>query len=147
MREIIEKEVERLIKKHKTNDPFEIANAEHIKIYEEPLGTINGYYNKFVRQKMIHININLSSDHFKRLFTCGHELCHAVLHPNANTPFLRDNTYFSINKLEIQANLFSSIMIIPEDILLPYEGLTLRQIAYAKNIPIEILKLRFNLKE
>lgn len=144
LRELLEEEVKKLIRKHKTNNPFDIARAENIMIFREPLGEINGYYNKYVRQKMIHINSNLDESSFKGLFTCSHELCHAKVHPNSNTPFLRDSTLFSVDKLEVQANTFAAFMIIPKDILLHYEGFTLQQIAYAEGIPVQALKLRFN---
>lgn len=144
LRELLEKEVKRLIKKHKTNNPFEIAKAENIMIFREPLGEINGYYNKYVRQKMIHINSNLDVSSFKGLFTCSHELCHAKFHPDSNTPFLRNNTLFSVNKLEVQANTFAAFMTIPKNILLGYNGFTLQQIACAEGIPVQALKLRFN---
>lgn len=142
MRDFIQKEVDRLVKKHKTNNPFEIASGENILVLVEPLGSINGYYNKFVRQKMIHINSDLS--YTKQLFTCGHELGHSVLHTNANTPFLRDNTFYSINKLEREANIFVSTLLIPKYIINTYEGYTLEEIALREYIPIELLKLRFN---
>ncbi|MFC0905858.1 ImmA/IrrE family metallo-endopeptidase [Clostridium sp. MT-14] len=145
MRDVIEKEVLRLIKKHKTNNPFEIARAENIMILKEPLGNINGYYNKYVRQRMIHINRELEENSFSGRFTCAHELGHIRFHPNANTPFLRNTTLFSINKLEIQANTFAAFMTIPKDILLPYKGFTLVQIACAEGIPVQALKLRFNM--
>lgn len=144
MKELIEKEVKRLIKQYKTNNPFEIASAKHILVSREPLGSINGYYNKFVRQKMIHINSDLE-DHFREFFTCAHELGHAVIHPDANTPFLRDNTYFSINKLEREANTFAALMVIPENILITYNSFTLKQISCAEGIPLDALKLRFNI--
>lgn len=143
MRTVIKNKVEELIKKYKTNDPFEIAAAKHIRVYKEPLGSINGYYNKYVREKMIHINCDLTG--YKNFFTCAHELGHAIFHPDANTPFLRDNTLFSINRLEIQANTFAVFMTIPEDILMPYNGLTLKQISCAEGIPVEALKLRFKI--
>lgn len=144
MRTVIKNEVERLIKKYKTNDPFEIAAAKHIRIFTEPLGSINGYYNKFVREKMIHINCDLKD--YRKVFTCAHELGHAVFHPDANTPFLRDNTLLSINRLEIEANTFSVFMTIPEDLLFAYEGFTIEQISKAEDIPVQALKLRFNIK-
>lgn len=143
MEDFIQKKVDRLIKKHKTNNPFEIASGENILVLVEPLGSINGYYNKFVRQKMIHINSNLS--YTRQLYTCGHELGHSILHPNSNTPFLRDNTFYSINKFEREANIFSSKLLIPKDLINAYEGYTLEQIALFECIPIELLKLRFNM--
>jgi Zn-dependent peptidase ImmA (M78 family) len=144
MREIIKNKVEGLVKKYKTNDPFEIAAAKHIKIYTEPLGSINGYYNKYVREKMIHINYDLTG--YKKTFTCAHELGHSIFHPDANTPFLRDNTLFSVNRLEIEANTFSVFLTIPDELFFAYEGFTWDQISRAEGIPVQALKLRFNIK-
>lgn len=136
--------VNNLVKKHKTNNPFELASGENVIVLLEPLGSTNGYYNKIFRQKFIHINNNLS--YTKQLYTCAHELGHVVLHPNANTPFLRDNTFYSVNKLELEANIFTSKLLIPIDIIDYYKDLTLEQISVAENIPLQLLKLRFNIK-
>lgn len=99
-----------LVKIHLTNNPIEIAENKGIIVLFENLGTINGYYNTTFRQKFIHVNSSLSKH--KQLFTIAHELGHALLHPKANTPFLRENTYFSINKLEIEANRFAINLLI-----------------------------------
>ena len=37
------------------------------------------------------------------------------MHPNANTPFLKSNTYLSVDKLEVEANKFSMIYLISDD--------------------------------
>ena len=102
-----------LISKYKTNNPQEIAQELGIIILFEPLGEINGYYNTAFRQKFIHINNTLVEA--KQKFTIAHELGHALLHPKANTPFLRDNTLFSINKLEIEANKFAVDLLITDE--------------------------------
>lgn len=143
MRNRIDDKIEKLVTKYKTNNPFDIAKGENIIIIKEPLGLINGYYNKFVRQKMIHVNEDLT--YSKQLFTCGHELGHALLHPNANTPFLINNTFYSVDKLERQANYFSAKLLIPSDILSLYSGYTLEQIASSESIPLPLLKIRFNI--
>lgn len=140
---IISIKVNKLVKKHKTNNPFDIATGENILVIKEPLGSINGYYNKFVRQKMIHVNSDLS--YTKQIYTCGHELAHAVIHPNSNTPFLISNTFYSVNKLERQANMFAAILLIPKDIFIAYKDYTLEQIALSENIPLELLKLRYDM--
>lgn len=105
MVEHIKKEVNKLIEKYNTNNPYEIARYENIIVTFEPLGTINGYYNKYVRQNFIHINSELND--CSKCLTCCHELGHIILHPNINTPFLRECTFFSTNKLEYQANIFA----------------------------------------
>lgn len=99
-----------LKKKYDTNNPFKIAKELNIIILYEELGTIKGYYNSFSRQKFIHINNNLCEE--EKLFTCAHELGHALMHPKANTPFLKNNTLFSINRLEIEANQFAVDLLI-----------------------------------
>lgn len=88
----IQNVISRLIKKYKTNDPFEIADMLNISIFYEELGTINGYYNKPLRMKQIHINVALSENMKK--FTCAHELGHALLHPDVSTPFCDRKLYF-----------------------------------------------------
>ena len=71
----------------------------------EKLGSVQGFYNQCFRHKFIHINQDSSEE--KQRFTCAHELGHAILHPEANSPFLRENTLFSIDKMEVQANRFA----------------------------------------
>jgi len=108
--DFIQKKVSELYKKYNTKNPFELAKLLNITVLYEELGEINGYYNSYVREKMIHINNNL--DYKKQLFTCAHELGHAIIHPNSSTPFLRKNTLFSINKLEMEANQFAMDLLI-----------------------------------
>jgi Zn-dependent peptidase ImmA (M78 family) len=137
-------EVDELKRKYGTNNPFEIAESEGIIILYEPLGSIRGYYNKYARQKFIHINEKL--DEMQRLVTCGHELGHAKLHPDANTPFFRNNTFYSINKLERQANKFDAHLIIDVDNIDSYllKNCSYEQIASILNLPVELIKIRFN---
>lgn len=87
-----------LTQKYNTSDPFELADALKIAVYYEDLGTINGYYNNPLRMKQIHINLSLNRHYAK--FTCAHELGHAIIHPDASTPFLRSNTFLSVDRLE-----------------------------------------------
>ncbi|WP_040192127.1 ImmA/IrrE family metallo-endopeptidase [Clostridium culturomicium] len=145
MKNYIKKEVNRLIKKYNTNNPFEIAKGENIIILFEKLGNINGYYNKYARQKFIHINEDL--DFQSQFLTCAHELGHARIHPDSNTPFFRDNSFYSINKLEKQANYFSAELLIDankiDKCLL---GLySVEQLAAIYNVPVELINLKFNL--
>lgn len=140
MREYIKKEAIKLIKKYKTRNPFEIAKNENIIVILEELGSINGYYNKFARQKFIHINLNLSEQ--MQIVTCAHELGHSRLHPNANTPLFRKNTFYSINKLEKQANYFASELLIDADNFIG--EYTINQLASYYKVPIELIKIKYN---
>lgn len=48
--------VQKLIKKHDTSNPFEIADNMKIHIIHEELGNTWGYFNEYKRCKMIHLN-------------------------------------------------------------------------------------------
>ena len=102
-----------LCRKYDTRNPFDLAGSLGIIVCHEPLGEIQGYYNKCFRQQFIHINEDLNG--FDAAFTCGHELAHSVLHPDLNTPFLRKHTLFSVDKLETQANRFALDVLYDDD--------------------------------
>lgn len=130
----------RLTKKYNTSDPFELADALKISIFFEELGTINGYYNKPFRMKQIHINHRLNECDTK--FTCAHELGHAVLHPNASTPFLRSKTLLSVDKMEIEANNFAVNLLIPDETIIKNINFTTEQLSRLLGYNQELIKLR-----
>ena len=137
----IRKKIKSLIRKYDTNNPFELADYLNIAIIFEPLGSINGYYNKQLRMKQIHINSEL--DRHTQVFTAAHELGHALLHPNANTPFLRNNTGLNLNKYEIEANKFAMELLISDETLLENQEYTTEQLARIFGYSEELIKLRF----
>jgi Zn-dependent peptidase ImmA (M78 family) len=82
-------------------------------------------------------------------FVCAHELGHAVLHPKSNTPFLRANTLFSVEKLELEANTFAVELLLPDEIISQYKNtdLTIYDVAEIHSIPKELVYLKkFNLQ-
>ncbi len=129
-----------LKKKYDTSCPFELADALNIAIFYEELGTINGYYNKPLRMKQIHINCNL--DENMKEFTCAHELGHAILHPNASTPFLRSQTLFSVDKMEIEANTFATELLIPTETIAENCDLTIEQLSRLLGYEQALIELR-----
>lgn len=136
----IKKKIAYLKRKYDTNSPFTIASGLGIKIIYEDLGSINGYYNKMLRMKQIHINRNLP-EHMKK-FTCAHELGHALLHPNANTPFLKNNTLLSVDKLEIEANKFATELLIDDSVLEENRELTTGQLSRMLGYHEKLIELR-----
>lgn len=133
--------VEKLIKKYNTTNPFEIAALKNIHIIEWDLHEeINGYYKYDRRNRYIVINSNLSDE--RKLFVCAHELGHATLHPRLNTPFMRRNTFLSVDKIEREANLFAAELLIPDDSLMDCEHQTIEYIASIHNVPVELARLK-----
>lgn len=137
----IKEKVQHLVKMYETRNPFSLARDLGIIVLFEKLGSIDGYYNKQLRMKQIHINEDLP-EHMQR-FTAAHELGHAILHPNTNTPFLRRHTLFSVGKLETEANKFAVELLIPDSDLTEYaEHYTVEQIARIYGYNSEIIALR-----
>lgn len=138
----IRREVSYLKRYYKTNDPFEVIKSKNILLMYENLGCIRGYYNLILRQKQIHLNCNL--DEFQKKFTGAHELGHAIMHPKSCTPFLLENTYQSVDKLEIQANKFAVELLIEDQDLLEAQeqGYTVNQISCLLGYEKELIELR-----
>lgn len=124
--------------KYGTRDPFRLCEALGIILLLEPLGTVRGYYSKSHRFRVIHINQDLPEE--KQAFTCAHELGHALMHPNACTPFLREHTFLSVDKLEIEANRFAACLCYPPDLLAEeYSGCSACQISEALDLPLPLI--------
>lgn len=140
MGDVIKLDIKKLITKQKTRNPIEIAENLGIIVTYEELGTINGYYNTAFRQKFIHINKSLPKH--KQQFTAAHELGHALLHPNANAPFMKENTYLSVDKMEIEANRFAVNLLISDEDLEEYKEFTTEQMARLLGYHEKMIELR-----
>ncbi|MFC6464988.1 ImmA/IrrE family metallo-endopeptidase [Marinilactibacillus sp. GCM10026970] len=110
MSELVDQHLYRVIKKFKTRNPLEIAEEKNILVLYEDLGDILGYYNSVSRIKFIHINNSLQKN--IENFVCAHELGHALIHPNENTPQLSKATLKSEWTVEREANEFATKLLI-----------------------------------
>lgn len=67
------------VKKYKTNDPFEIAELNKIIVkFWNFNGEVFGMYRYESRNRFVFINRNLPIS--QQIFTCGHEVFHALYH-------------------------------------------------------------------
>lgn len=125
----------KIVEKHTTTNPFEIAKRKNIIVLFEDLGNTLGFYNTYKRIKFIHINNRM--DEITQRFVCAHELGHALLHPKANTPFLRNKTLFSVDRLEIEANTFAVELLLTDEMISAYEDthLSLQEVAEIYGVP------------
>ncbi len=140
----IKNKVDMLCRKYNTRDPFIIADQLGIQLLFEPLASVRGYYSRTHRIKFIHINQDLSREQQRQV--CAHELGHAILHAESNTPFLRANTLYSVNKLETEANRFMALLLYPASEIRNYaqSGYTVYQIADICGLTAELVQYIMN---
>ncbi|MED2792084.1 ImmA/IrrE family metallo-endopeptidase [Bacillus wiedmannii] len=132
----------KIAEKHATTNPFEIARRKNIIVLFEDLGNTLGFYNTYKRFKFIHINNQI--DETTQRFVCAHELGHAVLHPKSNTPFLRNQTFFSVDRLEIEANTFAVELLLTDEMVSAYGNscLSIQEIAEIHGVPRGFARLK-----
>jgi len=132
--------VENLIKTYKTKCPFAIAKALNITILYEDLGNTMGYFSKDFRFKFIHINQSLNKK--ECIFTCAHELGHAIKHSDISTPFLKRHTLFSVDKIEREANTFAVELLLPDKLLQEHANCSVFNIGKSLGIPDRLISLK-----
>lgn len=132
----------KMIKKYGTNDPFKIAVEKGITLLYEPLGKTLGYYNCYKRIQFIHINNSLNERMQK--FVCAHELGHALLHRDSNTSFLKANTFYSIDRIEVEANTFAVELLLTDETIYKYKdsNLSINEVASIYGVPEEVAHLK-----
>ncbi|MDK8641302.1 ImmA/IrrE family metallo-endopeptidase [Niallia taxi] len=143
MANYIKKKVESLTKKYKTNNPYELAEHLGFNILLWDLHPdILGFYKYEKKTKWIVINENSAEQ--ERYFTCGHELGHGVFHTRLNTPYLRSDTIFSVNRFEKEANSFAVELMIPDELWTNFvrNYTPISEISKITGIPEEILNLK-----
>jgi Zn-dependent peptidase ImmA (M78 family) len=136
----IKHRVQNLINEFYTNDPFQLADLLGIVTILKPLGRIKGCYKLIKKRRVIFINSMLN--YYERRVVCAHELGHAIMHPTTNCKFLQNYTLISVKKIEIEANKFCAFLLLSDDDLEDYYGLTYEEISKLTYIPVEIIKLR-----
>lgn len=142
----IKKVVKKLIRKYKTNDPFELCGLLGIDVLYSDLGSVRGIYQYKFKKRMVHINCHLEPNIKRQV--CAHELGHAILHKNTNTVFLDRFTYLSTEKVEIEANIFAAELLIGDIDPKEYEGYCLGQVASALEVTEKMVeyKVKYCLK-
>lgn len=126
--------------KYDTRDPFELADCLGIRINYCELGSIRGFFVLKNRIKQVFLNYNLSD--YEKRFVLSHEIGHSLLHPEQNTMFLQ-NTFFSANRLEIEANRFAIELLMSDEDIQEHWEYTLNEWSMFYGLPPEIIELRF----
>ncbi len=141
--------VKSLIKKFKTRDPFTIARELGITIKYKYLSDDypKGMFKKILRRKFIILNMNRILNEDELRIVIAHELGHAVLHSSDTAFFLHDHTFYSRGRFEKEANYFAAELLIDLSIIdeVYIGSYSINQLALFYGVPIEFIKLKFNL--
>lgn len=124
-----------------TLDLLDLASGYNIKIITADLGTLQGAYYCIQRMKTIFLNENLNS--VEKRFVLAHEIGHAILHRNINCFYLKKHTLMKTSIYELEANRFSSIVLLPSKIPIEYQYYNLQQIACMYDVPLELAELKY----
>lgn len=129
--------IRQLIRKYKTNDPFELAERLNITVWYRDLGRgTRGLYMRKLRRRYIVIHEGLD-DPWKR-FVCAHELGHDRLHPGLSRFWLDEYSFFHAGKFERQANKFAIRLLTAGDY--PSRGETIKEFLQRHNVPAEMAR-------
>lgn len=137
-------DIEYLVKKFGSNDPFEIADCLKINLLFHNIGTLKGYYTYNRRFRYIVINRDLEKN--LQSIICAHELGHDRLHQHfARFSPLKDTTLFDMStKPEREANIFAAEMLIPDTKLIPLikKNLSYGSISCLLDMPMDFLNFK-----
>lgn len=129
--------IRKLIRKYRTNDPFELAECLNINIWFQDLGTnTRGIYMKKLRRRYIVIH-NQLDENWQR-FVCAHELAHDRLHPGFSRFWIDESSFFNAGKFERQANKFAIRLLTAGDA--PQRGEPIKNFLMRHNIPEDMEK-------
>lgn len=140
MKKDIHKIVSYYIKKFETSDPFQIAKDLHIELAIGDIGSRLGCYMYMKRHKCIFLNENLSESELR--FVMAHELGHAILHPRQNCYFIRNRTFLSADRIEVEANTFAIELLVPDTEIIENPDLTIGQLARMTGYSEDILRYK-----
>lgn len=137
------KQIKRIVsyyyKKFNTRNPFEIA--DHLGILYQ-IGNIgcSGCYMFLKNHRYIFLNQNLSE--YETRLVMAHELGHAIMHRKENCYFIRNKTLLLNSKIEIEANIFASELLITDDIIRENRDLTTQQLSRLLGYEQALIELR-----
>lgn len=118
--EYIKQTVIQLMKKYHTRDPFELADALHIKVRMRDFEELKGMYTVIKNNRFIFLNSNLDKETLA--LVCTHELGHDSLHRilARNLAFQEFSLLDVSSKPEYEANVFAAHFLIRDEEILEY---------------------------
>lgn len=109
-------EVERLVNKCKSRNPFDILSALNVVVMESSnYQKLKGYC--FSANRTVYVVINETLHPAEKKIVAAHELAHVVLHKNMLqlAPMKDSVLYDMTSETEYEANLFAADLLIPDE--------------------------------
>ena len=109
--------VEKLIKKYKTSNPFELCDRLNVDVRYADLGSIRGMYRYTKKNTFITLNSALNLTRMEYIMICAHELGHLLLHKDENRVMM-DRAFcsriYKPSRYENEANRFALYLLMKE---------------------------------
>ena len=131
---------ESLARKYNTRDPFCIAAALGYIVIRTQLRGIRGFWHHTQRQHIIFVDESLSDDAAR--FVCAHEIGHILLHRGYNRIYMDANTYFPVNRQEIEANRFALDLLFDDEELRFFLDYPIQLAADYMGVSVELAEYR-----
>ncbi|MDO4620357.1 MAG: ImmA/IrrE family metallo-endopeptidase [Lachnospiraceae bacterium] len=137
---------QKLVKRFKSRDPFEIAEALGITVRICPdFGSLKGMYTVIKRNRYIFLNDQLDSETMR--IVCAHEIGHDQLHRElVRHGALKEFTLYDMKtKPEFEANIVCSEILLDSEELLSYiyeDHYTSEEIARIMHTDINLVALK-----
>lgn len=122
-----------------TSDPFILADWLGI-LYQFCDLNFDGCYMFLKNHRYIFVNQNISESDMRLVM--AHEVGHAILHRKQNCYFIRKKTFFSMSKIENEANTFAAELLIPDTLIIDNPGMSKSQIARLAGYDEKIMEFK-----
>lgn len=135
-----------LCKKHKTRDPFFLADSLGIDVDCADLGSLKGFYIVYNKNRFVVLNVNLT-EALSRIIL-AHEIGHDRLHRSiAENGGLKEASFFDMkSKPEMEANIFAANLLITDKEVISYgeDGYTAEEMAKDLFVPYPLALIKIN---
>lgn len=140
--------VTKLIKRYNTNDPYEIASYLNFYVYNFNFKNreTKGMFVRDRENSFIFVSRDL--DPSEKKVAVAHELGHGLCHGKANFYYIRDFTFFAVDKYELEANIFAAELLIKDEDILSLanelDGCTFDYVSSVLCVPRPLVELKFS---
>lgn len=132
--------VNRIVSEFGTRSPFEIADYLGVVVREDPLGMCKGYCVEKDGVRVVVLNESL--EYYEKRYALAHEVGHIILHGGVNEAFIAFHTLLKTSKAEREADKFAVELLLPDDEMSDYRGLTVAQTATATRLEEYLIGLK-----